>query len=125
MNVEQIKSGALKRAALKSESYRMLLLLSVLGALMLYTIVRGLATGQARLLLSQLLLLLLAIACEALMLGVVKRALRRGRDIRSAMYTPPKRSRRLRLRESLSASWRALSITMRQKNVSRRETFWR
>ena len=86
MSVKQMESRAFERAALKSESHRITGLLVLLGALLLYTIVRGLAAGQLRLLLAGTLLLALAIAYEAFMLFVVKSALRREKDVPQAVW---------------------------------------
>jgi hypothetical protein len=60
-----IESKAFQRAALKSESYRILGLLCLLGAVMLFAILRGLATGEFRLLLAQGAVLALAVAYES------------------------------------------------------------
>jgi serine phosphatase RsbU (regulator of sigma subunit) len=84
--MEQLESRAFQRAALKSESYRILGLLGLLGALMLYAIARGLAALQFRLLLAETLLLTLAICYEALMLRVVKGALQRERDVTRVIW---------------------------------------
>ena len=81
MGVRQIESWAFQRAALESESRRILGLLCLLGALALYTVARGLAAGEFRLLLAQTLLLALALAYEGFMLAVVRRALRSRRDV--------------------------------------------
>src|SRR5215211_2215674 len=86
MGVRQIESWAFQRAALESESRRILGLLCLLGALALYTVARGLAAGEFRLLLAQTLLLALALAYEGFMLAVVKRALRTGRDVPQAVW---------------------------------------
>jgi serine phosphatase RsbU (regulator of sigma subunit) len=86
MSVEHIESKAFQRAALTSESYRIVGLLGVLGALTLYTLVRGLVAGQLRLLLAQTVLLALAIVYEAFMLFVVKGALRRESDVPSSIW---------------------------------------
>ena len=80
MSPGHIESEAFRRAALRSEAYRIEGLLCLLGALMLYVLARGLAAGQMRLLLAEALLVSLAVAYEALMLFVVRRALRRGED---------------------------------------------
>lgn len=86
VSVKNIESRAFQRAALKSESRRITGLLVLLGALLLYTIVRGLAVGQLRLLLAGTLLLALAIAYEAFMLFVVKGALLREKDVPQAVW---------------------------------------
>lgn len=86
MNTHSIQSQAFRRAALKSESYRIIGLLSVLGAVLVFAIVRDLVTGEFRLLVTQTLLLLFAVAGEALVLAVVKRAIRLDRDVPAAVW---------------------------------------
>jgi serine phosphatase RsbU (regulator of sigma subunit) len=81
MSAVQIESGAFQRAALKSESYRILGLLGLLGALLAFAVARGLATRQFRLLLAESLLLGLIISYKAFKLSVVKRALRGDRAV--------------------------------------------
>jgi serine phosphatase RsbU (regulator of sigma subunit) len=76
-----IKSKAFQLAALKSERYRIVGLLCLLGALMLYAIVRDFLAGELRLLLAQTFVLILVIAYEAIMLLVVQRALKRGAQV--------------------------------------------
>src|SRR5205085_286322 len=75
MFTEQIKSVAFQRAALKSEAYRIVGLLCLMGALLLWTILRSLAIGHVRLLVAQTVLTIAAIAYEGLMLRTVRRAL--------------------------------------------------
>jgi serine phosphatase RsbU (regulator of sigma subunit) len=79
MGALTIDSGAFERAALKSESYRIQVLLGLLGVLLVYAAARGLTAGQFRLLLGEALLLGLAIAYKVGKLVVVRGALRRGR----------------------------------------------
>lgn len=86
MSTGQIESWAFQHAALESESRRILGLLCLLGALALYTVARGLAAGEFRLLLAQTLLLALALAYEGFMLAVVRGALRSVREVRSAVW---------------------------------------
>src|SRR5215203_3296058 len=86
MGVGEIESWAFQRAALESESRRILGLLCLLGALALYTVARGLAAGEFRLLLAQTLLLALALAYEGFMLAVVRGALRSLRDVSPAVW---------------------------------------
>ena len=86
MGVGQIESWAFQRAALESESRRILGLLCLLGALALYTLARGLAAGELRLLMAQTLLLALALAYEGFMLAFVRRALRTGEDVPQAVW---------------------------------------
>ncbi|HWW74201.1 MAG TPA: hypothetical protein VNZ44_02325, partial [Pyrinomonadaceae bacterium] len=82
----EIESWAFQRAALESESRRIRGLLCLLGALALYTVARGLAAGEVRLLLAQALLLALALAYEGFMLAVVGRALRGVRDVPPSVW---------------------------------------
>lgn len=82
----EIESAAFGRAALKSESYRILGLLVLLGLAMIYTIVRGVMLGQRELLAAEITLLVLAIAYEAFMLSVVRRALQANKPVSSAMW---------------------------------------
>src|SRR4051812_47960339 len=86
MSVEPIESRAFQRAALKSESYRILWLLGLLGVLLVFAIARNLATRQFRLLLAETLLLALTIAYKVFKLAVVKRALRRGTALPQAAW---------------------------------------
>ncbi|MFL6230656.1 MAG: PP2C family protein-serine/threonine phosphatase [Pyrinomonadaceae bacterium] len=89
MSVEQIKSGAFRRAALESESYRIQGLLALLGVLLVFAVVKNLATGHLRLLLAETLLLGLVIAYKVVKLVVVKRALRRGTTFAEAAWAVP------------------------------------
>ena len=86
MNTHSIQSEAFRRASLKSESYRILGLLCVLCAVLVFAIVRDLVAGEFRLLVTQTLLLSFAVAGEALVLAVVKRAIRLDRDVPSAVW---------------------------------------
>jgi serine phosphatase RsbU (regulator of sigma subunit) len=86
MSEKQIESKAFQRAVLKSESYRIFGLLVLLGVLLVFTVARTLAVGNLRLLAAETLLLALAIAYEAWMLKIVKRALENEeRDISPSM----------------------------------------
>jgi serine phosphatase RsbU (regulator of sigma subunit) len=86
MAENHIKSEAFRNASLESESYRIIGLIVLLGALVLYTIGRGFALGLWRVLAAQTLLLLLAIAYEVYILSVVKRALRGKSDVPPATW---------------------------------------
>jgi len=81
MSNSALKSKAFQRAALQSESYRVAGLLCLLGALTLFVIVQGLATGARRLLAAQLIVLALVIVHEVLMLRAVKSALREDKEV--------------------------------------------
>jgi serine phosphatase RsbU (regulator of sigma subunit) len=86
MKPQSIQSDAFRRAALKSESYRLIGLLCVLCALIIFAIARDLVTGEFRLLVSQTLFFSFALAGEALVLAIVKRAVRLGRDVHPAVW---------------------------------------
>lgn len=73
---DDLKSRAFERASLKSESYRVVALLSILGAITVLAIVRGLATQYYLLLISQIIILGLVIAHESVMLHAIRSALR-------------------------------------------------
>ena len=86
MNTQLIQSEAFRRASLKSESYRIIGLLCVFTAVLVFAIVRDVVHGEFRLLVTHALLLSFAVAGEALMLAVVKRAIRLNRDVPSAVW---------------------------------------
>ncbi|HEU4386210.1 MAG TPA: PP2C family protein-serine/threonine phosphatase [Blastocatellia bacterium] len=86
MTEDKIKSKAFQRAALNSELYRIRGLLCLFGALLLFVIIRRLATGALPLLLAQTLVLTVAIVYELLRLAIVRKALRRDRDLPSVMW---------------------------------------
>jgi serine phosphatase RsbU (regulator of sigma subunit) len=71
----QINSEAFQRAKLHSESYRIVGILCLLGALLIWTILRSVAAGHLQLLIAQAGLTVIAIAYEVFMLRLVKRAL--------------------------------------------------
>jgi len=73
---ELLQSRAFERASLKSESYRIVALLCVLGAILLFIVIRGVATQSYLLMASQAVVLALVIAHEAVMLRAVRSALR-------------------------------------------------
>lgn len=81
-----IHSKAFQCAALKSESHRVIGLLFLLGAVMLFVIGRGLATGDFRLLVTQVFVLALVIAHEAIMLRAVRGALQRAIEVPPATW---------------------------------------
>lgn len=73
---ELLQSRAFERASLKSESYRIVALLCVLGAILLFIVIRGVALQRYVLLAGQAVVLVLVIAHEAVMLRAVRSALR-------------------------------------------------
>ena len=76
MTKDALKSEAFHHATLKSESYRTVGLLWLLGALTVFAVTRGIATGQVQLVVFQFIVLALIIAHEALMLRAIRKALR-------------------------------------------------
>jgi serine phosphatase RsbU (regulator of sigma subunit) len=83
MSEAALKSKAFQRAALTSESYRTSGLLCLLGALVIFITVRGLATADFPLVILQFVFLVLVIAHEVIMLRAINRALRDGSEIAS------------------------------------------
>ena len=81
MSADALQSRAFQRASLKSESYRVVALLSLLGAFLIYVILRALATHNYVLLLVQGVVAALAIAHEAVMLRAIKAAIRDDEDL--------------------------------------------
>ena len=87
MSVDQIESHAFYRATLNSEWYRIVGLLAVLGAMLVYTVARAIVVvGQFRLLWVQTLVLALAIVHEFLVLRAIKRALQHDTDVPPATW---------------------------------------
>ena len=76
MTEAALKSNAFHHATLQSESYRTVGLLCLLGALTIFVLARGVATGEGQLVLLQVVVLALVIAQEALMLRAIRKALR-------------------------------------------------
>jgi hypothetical protein len=81
MGAEAVKSKAFQRAALKSESYRVVAILILLGAMFLFVIARALLSTQYVLLAIQGSILLVIAAHEADMLRAIKRSLRGEADV--------------------------------------------
>ena len=71
-----MQSRAFERASLKSESYRVIALLCVLGALALWVVIRGVVTQNYSLLIGQIVILAFVISHESVMLHHIKTALR-------------------------------------------------
>ena len=71
-----LRSRAFERASLKSESYRIVALLCVLGAILIFIVIRGIATQSYLLLAAQAVVIALVIAHELVMLRAVRSALR-------------------------------------------------
>lgn len=76
MATDALQSKAFERASLKSESYRVIILLVLLVALTIFVIARGIATSSYLLLFAQLGVLALVIAHESVMLHAIRAALR-------------------------------------------------
>ena len=81
MSADALQSRAFQRASLKSESYRVVALLCILGGLLLFTIARGFVTHNYLLLSVQIAVLVLAIAHEAVMLRAIRASLRDDEDL--------------------------------------------
>jgi len=77
MRENPLKSNAFRNAALKSESYRAFGVLCLLGLLLVFVIVRGVATAQRGLLAAQLIVLLLVIVHELFILRAINTALKK------------------------------------------------
>ena len=71
-----MQSKAFERASLKSESYRVIALLCVLGALLIWVVIRGVVTQNYVLLLGQAIVLAFVISHESVMLHHIRTALR-------------------------------------------------
>jgi serine phosphatase RsbU (regulator of sigma subunit) len=71
-----LRSKAFERASLKSESYRIVALLCVLAALLIFIVIRGVTTQNYLLFAGQAVVLVLVIAHESVMLRAVRSALR-------------------------------------------------
>jgi len=81
MSEDALKSEAFQRAALTSESYRTTGLLCLLGALAVFVIVRGLASGDVLVVVLQFAFFAFVIAHEVFMLRAIRKALRDGSEI--------------------------------------------
>lgn len=78
---QDLKSTAFEKASLKSEWYRVVGLLCILGVLTVLAVIRGVATQNYLLLLSQIIVLAFVIAHESVMLRAIKSALRDGENV--------------------------------------------
>ena len=85
-NTFALTSRAFERASLKSESYRVVALLCVLAAITIFALVRGLATQNYLLLISQIVVLALIIAHESVMLHAIKAALRYDENVMPELW---------------------------------------
>ncbi len=79
--MDALKSRAFQRASLISESYRVVALLCVLVAVLVYVILRGVATHNYLLLFVQSAVLVLAVVHEAVMWRAIRAALRDDDDL--------------------------------------------
>ncbi|HKO45306.1 MAG TPA: PP2C family protein-serine/threonine phosphatase [Pyrinomonadaceae bacterium] len=79
--MHELDSPALYRAILKSESFRIIGVSSVLAVLVVYTILRGLQVDGFNLLWAQTAVLAIIIAHEVLTLRAIKRSLNGGKDV--------------------------------------------
>lgn len=76
-----LRSRAFERASLKSESYRIVTLLCVLAAVLLFVVVRGVASQNYLLLAGQAVVLALVLVHEIVMLRAVRTAIRDDRGV--------------------------------------------
>ena len=83
---DALQSRAFERASLKSESYRAVALLCVLAGILVFVVIRGVATHDYLLLLGQIVVLVLAITHEAVMLRTIRAALREDHDLSPALW---------------------------------------
>ena len=81
-----LKSRAFERASLKSESYRVLALLFVLGAITVFALLRGIATQNYVLLIGQIVVLGFVIAHESVMLHAIRSALRDDEEVTPELW---------------------------------------
>jgi len=77
----RIKSPAFRRAKLKSEEYRNIALICLLGVLAVYATFRALAAGKYPLLIDQLIVFAIVIGYEAFMFALVRRTLNKDGDL--------------------------------------------
>ena len=80
------QSRAFERASLKSESYRVVVLLGVLSLLAVFAIARGVIDQKYTLLIGQVIVLGLVIAHEAVMLRAIKTAVRDDQNVRPELW---------------------------------------
>jgi serine phosphatase RsbU (regulator of sigma subunit) len=86
MAEDPLKSKAFQQATLKSESYRVVGLLCLLGVLMIFVIARGLITRQIGVFVSELLLLAIMLVHEFFMLRAIRAALRGEGEVAPAKW---------------------------------------
>ena len=86
MGAEAVKSKAFERAALKSESYRVLGILILLAAMLLFVIARAIVTGKYLLVTIQAAILILIAAHEANLWRAIKNALKGDGEVRSQKW---------------------------------------
>src|SRR5215216_5664224 len=86
MSADALQSRSFERASLKSESQRVWALLGVLIALLIFVILRGLATQSYLLLSAQAIILVLVIAHETVMLRAIKAALRDDKTVKPELW---------------------------------------
>jgi len=86
MSIDHLESEAFYRATLNSEWYRIVGLLGVLAALIVYTFVRGAMVGGFRLLWIQTAFLVLVMAHELQVLLAVRKALRTDKEVSQATW---------------------------------------
>jgi serine phosphatase RsbU (regulator of sigma subunit) len=81
MSAHALQSKAFERASLKSESYRVIALLCVLVAIVIFVIARGIATQNYLLMVAQTVVLGFVIAHEGVMLHAIRNSIRDDKDV--------------------------------------------
>ncbi len=81
MSAHALQSKAFEQASLKSESYRVIALLCVLVAIVIFVVARGFATQNYLLMVAQTVVLGFVIAHEGVMLHAIKSATRDDKDV--------------------------------------------
>jgi len=79
-------SNAFERASLKSESYRVIALLCVLVAIVIFVVARGIATENYLLMVAQTVVLGFVIAHEGVMLHAIRNAIRDDTDVMPELW---------------------------------------
>ena len=85
-NAFALQSRAFERASLKSESYRVIAMLCLVGAITLFALLRGIATQNYALLVGQIIVLAFVIAHESVMLRAIRSALRDDEEVVAELW---------------------------------------
>ena len=85
-NAFALQSRAFERASLKSESYRVIAMLCLVGPITLFVLLRGIATQNYALLVGQIIVLAFVIAHESVMLRAIRSALRDDEEVVAELW---------------------------------------